>query len=130
MPSSNFAETRLAMAKSLVQLSTMFKELSEEEKTKMVSEATERQQKYQADLAAFEKTPEGRKYRSALAAYSKKNNIGIAKQKYLGKSEAKEPKKAQSAYFHFVNGKRGDVQKEFPDLKGLGPLQQKLGELW
>mmetsp|Transcript_36179 Transcript_36179/g.115064 ORF Transcript_36179/g.115064 Transcript_36179/m.115064 type:complete len:1222 (-) Transcript_36179:108-3773(-) len=112
--------------KGLADLAKTFRELPEDDRADREKQAKEAMEKYQEEAAAFDKTPEGRKYAHAIASYERRKRLTIAKIKFL----KDEPKRPQSAFMIFVNEKRPEVTKDNPDLKGLGPVQAKLGEMW
>merc|ERR1719506_3496370 len=104
-----------------------FAALDEEEKKRDLSEADERNAKYKADLEAFDKSAEGRKYRLQMLSFTKRRRLEELKKKFL----VDQPSgRAPTAIFMFMNGMRPKVQAENPDLKGLGPIQTKLAQMW
>jgi len=112
--------------KSAADLVKQFNELPDEEKAEKKRIAQEKLDEYNKQAADFDKTPEGKKYNHAVASWIKKKRLAIAKLKFL----KNEPKRPQAAFQLFVSAKRSDVMRDHPDLKGLGPVQQKLGEMW
>lgn len=46
------------------------------------------------------------------------------------KRDPKAPKKASSAYIFFSNAKRAEVKAANPELKGIGDIANRLGEMW
>ena len=121
-----FCTEQKGSGKALGDLSKMFRELPEEERSERNNQARERVEKYQADMAEFNNSVIGKKYRKSVEAYEKRKRLGLARAKYM----KNEPKRPLTAYFIFVQEKRPDIQTQFPDLKGLGPIQQKMNELW
>ena len=61
-------------------------------------------------MAEFKKTAEGKKYIREKTAHDRKTKLMAVKSKFLGKGEAKEPKRPPSAYFIFVGDKRSALQ--------------------
>merc|ERR1719215_342255 len=82
--------------------------------------------KYNEDILEFNKTDEGKKYQKELVSHKKRARIAMAKAKYM-KDAPKKPPTASSMFF---SEKRSEVMKENPELKGLGPVQNKLAEMW
>jgi len=121
-----FIKDNAGTGKNLGEMGKMFKELGEEEKGTRQREAQERIAQYNEAMEEWRNSEEGRKYLKAVNIFSKRKRLAEAKNKF-GKGE---PKKPQTAYFIFTAAKRAEVMKEFPELKGLGPVQQKLKELW
>eukprot|EP00930_Biecheleria_cincta_P044270 TRINITY_DN303_c0_g1_i6.p1 TRINITY_DN303_c0_g1~~TRINITY_DN303_c0_g1_i6.p1 ORF type:complete len:1318 (-),score=418.92 TRINITY_DN303_c0_g1_i6:568-4521(-) len=121
-----FCKEQAGQGKALPKLAEEFKELDAETKARFQSEATERQKKYQEEMIAWAKSDEGKKYNSAVKAFSKRKRLAMAKTKYL-KDVPKKPVRADQIFFA---EKRSEVMKENPELKGLGPVMTKLGELW
>merc|ERR1711920_973433 len=110
-----FMKEQVGAGKPLGEIARMFRELPDEDRARRSKEALDRHEKHKKELMLFQR----------------KKFVGLAKQKYLGKDDApKEPKKPLGAYMMFASEKRGDVTRDFPDLKGLAPVQQKIGELW
>merc|ERR1719162_2025408 len=77
-------------------------------------------------MAAFEKSKEGRVYRSQSAAFSKRTRLTKLKGLYM----TGEPKRGQSAYFLWIGANRSKVAAENPELKGIGPIGTKCGQVW
>merc|ERR1712060_448131 len=108
------------------ELSQMFRDLSNEERDERLKQAQERFEKYQDDLAKFENSVEGKKYRKECEVFKKRKCLKIAKEQYLKDA----PKKPTTAYMIFVSEKRSEVQKDNPEIRGLGPLVAKMSEIW
>jgi len=121
-----FCRDNAGTGKNLVDLSKAFRELPAEELQKLNSETEERRKKYEEEAAEFDKSADGRKYAKAIVVFEKRRKLAIAKARFL----KDEPKRPQSAYLIFVNEKRQEVTQQFPDLKGIGPVQAKLTEMW
>mmetsp|Transcript_17395 Transcript_17395/g.46353 ORF Transcript_17395/g.46353 Transcript_17395/m.46353 type:complete len:594 (+) Transcript_17395:3-1784(+) len=112
--------------KDLSALHTAWREVPEDEKKEREAKFQEADKKYQEELKEFNKTDAGKKYIRDMAAFERRKRVGMAKMKYMKDA----PKKPSSAQMMFFNEKRAEVMKENPDLKGLGPVQGKLAELW
>mmetsp|Transcript_61427 Transcript_61427/g.179555 ORF Transcript_61427/g.179555 Transcript_61427/m.179555 type:complete len:1213 (+) Transcript_61427:101-3739(+) len=112
--------------KSLGDLMKMFKELPEEDRGERHKQAQERMVEWQEKTAEFDKTPEGKKYAHACASYIKRTRLAMAKARFM----KNEPKRSQTAFLLFSSEKRADISRDFPDIKGLGPVQQKLSSMW
>jgi len=112
--------------RSLEDLSKAFNELSEEDKADRRREAHERLEAYMRETAEFDKTPVGRKYSRAVANYVRRKRLALAKDKFM----KDEPKRPLTAFQLFAQEKRVEIPRSFPDVKGAGPVQQKLNELW
>jgi hypothetical protein len=111
---------------ALPELQKRFITLPEEEKKRLLAENDERQAQYKKDMDAFEKSKEGRQYLSQTKAFGKRKKIKDLREKFM----KEEPKRPPSAYFCFLSGTQAKVRADYPDLKGLGPVQAKLSELW
>lgn len=111
--------------KNLAAMANEFRALEGEEKEKYVNEAKEKAQKYQEELAAWQKTDEGKKYASQVKLLGKRKKIAMAKEKYL----KEEPKKPPSGQQLFFSDKRPEVMKENPGFRGL-QCMPKLAEMW
>lgn len=112
--------------KALGDLAKMFKELPDEEREERKKAYEARMEEYQEKSAEFNKSPEGRKYVHAVNNWMKRKRIMIAKIRFM----KDEPKKPLSAFQLFASAKRPEIAKDFPDLKGLGPVQTKISDLW
>mmetsp|Transcript_117715 Transcript_117715/g.293498 ORF Transcript_117715/g.293498 Transcript_117715/m.293498 type:complete len:1229 (-) Transcript_117715:61-3747(-) len=121
-----FCKEMTGSGKSLADMAQAFKNLSDEDKNERKKRAEEAEEKYKQDLAEFKQTAEGKKYGREVKVFQKRLRIGEAKTKFLKDA----PKKPPAAYSFFVAEKRDEVQKQNPDLKGLGPIMGKLGEMW
>mmetsp|Transcript_102896 Transcript_102896/g.320623 ORF Transcript_102896/g.320623 Transcript_102896/m.320623 type:complete len:1217 (+) Transcript_102896:71-3721(+) len=122
----SYCKEMAGAGKALGDLAKMFKELSADEREERQNAFKEKMLEYQQQTEEFDKTPEGRKYAHAIASYLKKKRLLIAKQRFM----KDEPKRSPSAFTLFAGAKRADVQRENPDLKGLGPVQTKLSDMW
>jgi len=112
--------------KALGDLAKMFKELPDEERKERQKAYQAKMEEYQQKTAEFDKTPEGRKYAHAVGSWIKRKRILMAKVKFM----KDQPKKPMSAFQLFATAKRPEIAKDFPDLKGLGPIQTKISDLW
>ena len=56
--------------------------------------------------------------------------VGVAQRKKRVKKDPNAPKKASSAYIFFSNEKRAEVKKAHPELKSMGMMAKRLGEMW
>jgi len=121
-----YCKENAAPGKSVGELAKMFRELDADERAEKNREFSEAMDKYTNDLAEFNKTPEGRKYAARIAGYEKKKRITMAKLKFL----KDEPKKPLTAFLQFAADKRPELAEKFPEVKGMGPTQAKIAELW
>uniref|UniRef100_A0A7S1WEU3 HMG box domain-containing protein n=1 Tax=Alexandrium catenella TaxID=2925 RepID=A0A7S1WEU3_ALECA len=121
-----YCKEMAGQGKALGDLAKMFKELPEESQQERRKQFQEQMDEYQQKTAEFDKTPDGRKYSAACASYAKRKRLVLAKIKFL----KDEPKRPANAFSLFCVAKRPEIATEFPDLKGLGPVQGKLGEMW
>jgi len=121
-----FVKDMAGQGKDLSALSKAWAEVPEDEKKERMEKAEEAEKKYNEDLQEYNKTDAGKKYQKDLASHAKRARISSARARYM-KDAPKKPATAQSFFF---SEKRSEVMKENPDLKGLGPVQTKLSELW
>jgi len=122
-----FCEEMAGKGKSLVELAKLFQDLPEEDKAARKKAAVEAGLKYQEEVAAWKRTPEGRKYCKEVVLVRKRKMLKEAKSQFL----TQEPKRPPTAYFIFLQEEgRAVVQRDHPELKGVGPQTQKMGELW
>mmetsp|Transcript_81078 Transcript_81078/g.142961 ORF Transcript_81078/g.142961 Transcript_81078/m.142961 type:complete len:1231 (+) Transcript_81078:30-3722(+) len=121
-----YMKAQTGSGKSLGDMFKAFKELPEEEKKAYEDQASETQQKYAEEYKAWEKSEEGKKYLREKTTFGKRKRLADAKAKFL----KEQPKKPPNAMFLFCAENRAEVAKANPDLKGLGPVQKKLGEMW
>lgn len=110
---------------SLVAITQQWAEMGADVKAKYVEASVEKKKQYEAEVVAFRKSPEGSKYFRDLRSAQRRKKVTIAKFKWL----KDQPKKPKAAVFGFMEAKRSDVQREFPDLKGKA-LNPKLMEKW
>jgi len=121
-----YCQEQAGSGKGLRDLQVAFSSLPDEEKQSRLQQADAQMQKYQEELADFDKSEIGKKYNKALANFKKQTALSIAKKRFL----KDEPKKPPNAYFLFAQEQRPKIMDEFPDVKGLGPIGQKVGEAW
>eukprot|EP00442_Polarella_glacialis_P052180 CAMPEP_0115150676 /NCGR_PEP_ID=MMETSP0227-20121206/65176_1 /TAXON_ID=89957 /ORGANISM="Polarella glacialis, Strain CCMP 1383" /LENGTH=1249 /DNA_ID=CAMNT_0002561077 /DNA_START=69 /DNA_END=3819 /DNA_ORIENTATION=+ len=112
--------------KGLGEFAKMFRELAPEEKERLDKEAKERQATYHQEFADWNKSAEGKKYNSQVIIFGKRKRLADAKSKFM----QDEPKKPPHAFMLYCTDKRSAVSAEFPEIRGLGPVQIKLTELW
>lgn len=121
-----FCKDKTGSGMGLADLHKAFQAMDAEEKEQRVKEAQERMAKYEEDMSEWRKSDEGKKYLRMLAAFEKRKRLTLAKTKFL----KDEPKKPQSAFAIFQAEKKPEVHRDFPDVKGVGPLAAKMAELW
>jgi len=112
--------------KGLQEVLKIFNELPSEEKDRRNQEARDMQEKFVADLAAWNKSDVGKKYNKQVAIAEKRFKLNGAKERYL----KNEPKKALNAMQLWANevGK-ALVQQEDPTVKGFAILPKTM-EKW
>jgi len=110
----------------LSELTKAFAGLVEDEKRRYLTEAEERSKTFRTEMEAFEKSKEGRRYRIMTAQLAKRKRLKDLREKFL----KEEPKRPVTAFFHFNGANRAKVAADHPELKGLGPVQGKLSEMW
>ena len=103
-----------------------FNALSPEEKQRHMGEQREREKKYAEAMLEFEKSTEGKRYSIQSKNIAKQKRLKHLKATYL-KDEPVKPKTADGLW---VAANRAKTLAENPDLKGLGPLQVKLAQIW
>eukprot|EP00927_Polykrikos_kofoidii_P028125 TRINITY_DN2460_c0_g1_i1.p1 TRINITY_DN2460_c0_g1~~TRINITY_DN2460_c0_g1_i1.p1 ORF type:complete len:1241 (+),score=313.88 TRINITY_DN2460_c0_g1_i1:500-3724(+) len=111
--------------KSLGEMARAYKELDEEKRELMEKEAKERENAYQAEVDAWEKSEEGKKYQRQKRSFEIKRKLTFAKKKFGGG----EPKRPMSAFMMFATEKRQEITAENPGLK-MGDVQAKIGQAW
>jgi len=121
-----YVKAQSGTGKSLGDMMKGYKDLDPEEKKKYEDEANEKLKQFNEEMDAFNKSDEGKKYLRDKVVFGKRKRIADAKAKYL----KDEPKRPANAMMLFCSDKRAEVAKANPDLKGLGPVQKKLGEMW
>lgn len=89
-----------------------------------VEKAREQANEYEVQMKQFQRTAEGKKYLREMAQWEKRAKLNKAKERFLGGSEVKEPKKPPSPYFLFVQEKRGTVKG------GLAEVAKQMTEMW
>eukprot|EP00746_Dinoflagellata_sp_MGD_P162832 gnl/MRDRNA2_/MRDRNA2_90560_c0_seq1.p1 gnl/MRDRNA2_/MRDRNA2_90560_c0~~gnl/MRDRNA2_/MRDRNA2_90560_c0_seq1.p1 ORF type:complete len:1266 (-),score=449.97 gnl/MRDRNA2_/MRDRNA2_90560_c0_seq1:43-3840(-) len=92
-------------------------ELSGEDRAKYTEQATAQEQKYDEEYDAWKKSEDGKKYERDFKVYQRRKAVADAKKRYL--SNVTEPPKPTLAVDYFRQEKLDEIQKEFPDLKGL-----------
>jgi len=123
---TQFLKEHAGAGKAKADLAKEFRELEEEAKGSRIREAQERLAQYNEAMEEWSKSEEGSKYLKSVKIFETRKRMSFAKSRFL----KNEPKKPQTAYFLYTGEKRSEVARDFPDLKGLGPVQQKLTEMW
>mmetsp|Transcript_56351 Transcript_56351/g.158843 ORF Transcript_56351/g.158843 Transcript_56351/m.158843 type:complete len:1194 (+) Transcript_56351:47-3628(+) len=121
-----FCREQAEAGKGIADLMKMFQALPEEERAERQRGAQERYSAFVAEKEAFDKSERGRKYLKAVQAFDKRKRLALAKARFL----KDEPKRPPVAFTIFLAERRAEVQEQFPDLKGIGQIQQKMHELW
>jgi len=121
-----FCKEHAQEGKTLKDLQDMFVNLDVEERSRLMEESNAREVKYREEMAEFDKSAVGKSYNKQLVASIKKRRLMVARERFLKDA----PKKPPSSYSLFVSAMRPKVQADFPDIRGLGPMMTKLGELW
>lgn len=128
-----FMKEQAGGGKGLGEMAKMFRDISAEDKARLEAKAKELMLKYNEDMAAFEKTDEGKKYKKEVKIFARRKGLAEARTKYL----QEEPKKPSSALTFFSDEKREELQSQLtasnPELRGLRlrhAVIQKTAELW
>jgi len=120
-----YMKGQIGQGKDLATMNRGYAELSAEERAKFEAEAKEADEKYQAELAEFNKTEAGKKYQRSLVSFDKRKKLGDAKAKYLGDA----PSKPDNALTLFSREKRAEVAKD-SSIKGIGGVTRKVYEMF
>eukprot|EP00933_Yihiella_yeosuensis_P022710 TRINITY_DN17832_c0_g1_i1.p1 TRINITY_DN17832_c0_g1~~TRINITY_DN17832_c0_g1_i1.p1 ORF type:complete len:1215 (-),score=478.94 TRINITY_DN17832_c0_g1_i1:131-3775(-) len=113
-----FMQEQAGQGKGLGELAKMFREISAEERARLVEAAKEKQADYQKAMDDFNKSEEGKKYNKEVKIASKRKRLADAKFKFL----EDEPKKPVIALMIFASEKRGQIAAAHPEVKGKAVL--------
>jgi len=107
----------------LSEIATAWEQLEAEEKQKYTDQAEELQKQYEASLADFKASDEGKMYFKEVKSTVQRKRVNLAKVKYLGKL----PKKPIDPKIKWITSNMPAAKKEFPDLS-VSELKKKLAE--
>eukprot|EP00927_Polykrikos_kofoidii_P028127 TRINITY_DN2460_c0_g1_i3.p1 TRINITY_DN2460_c0_g1~~TRINITY_DN2460_c0_g1_i3.p1 ORF type:complete len:1243 (+),score=339.34 TRINITY_DN2460_c0_g1_i3:500-3730(+) len=111
--------------KSLGDMARAYKELDEEKRDTMEKEAKERENAYEQELDAWNKSEEGKKYLRMKHSFEVRRKLAFAKKKFADG----EPKKPLTAFMIFCNEQRQNIMDSNPQLKPAD-VSGKLAEAW